>query len=66
MTNKKSWQSRYLMMTKSAFRRAGPNGIEPSTNGGQGKSINTDLQPFAPRFYCSILFPLETYMEINL
>ena len=66
MTNKKSWQSRYLMMTKSVFRRVGPKELEPSTNGGQGKSINTDLQPFSHRFYCSILFPLETYMEINL
>ena len=66
MTNKKSWKIRYLMMTKSDFRRAGPKVLEPSTNGGQGKSINTDLQPFVPRFYCSILFPLEIYMEINL
>ena len=66
MTNKKIWQSYYLMMTKSAFKRTGPKGIELSTNGGQDKSINTDLQPFAHRFYCSILFPLETYMGINL
>ena len=66
MTNKKSWQSRYLMMTKSAFRRAELKGFEPLTNGEQSKSINTDLQPFFPWFYCSILFPLETYIEINL
>ncbi len=45
MTNKKSWQRRYLMMTKPGYRRAGSTRLELATSGLTGKS---------PKFYTPV------------